>query len=256
MRATTRSILVLALLISTPVLSIAAGSGGNGHVEQKAAPLAAAAPTDVKNAPTVALHDATPELAARVEWALGRFAAAGLHLPPLDISFHESGGGCHGHPGYFRNVSGLAVIDVCMPTKHMILHELAHAWAFWAVSAETQVEFLRHWDLSTWNADDVEWGERGGEKAADTIAFALGDLPSNPRDNLLGYLCSYTLLTAKELPDSDLAELQCDHHPELSGVYDRGSEHGEHTLMAVRDVTGLDLARFAGVDANLDPDER
>jgi len=37
-------------------------------------------------------------------------------------------------------------------------------------------------------------------------------------------------------------------------VYDPATEHGEFTPMAVRDLTGIDLTvRFAGQDANLDP---
>ena len=41
---------------------------------------------------------------------------------------------------------------------------------------------------------------------------------------------------------------------ELAAAYDRGAEHGEYTAMAVRDMTNVDLPRFVGGDANLDPD--
>lgn len=34
--------------------------------------------------------------------------------------------------------------------------------------------------------------------------------------------------------------------------YDRGAEHGEFSLLAVRDLTGVELSRFAGGDASLD----
>ena len=38
-------------------------------------------------------------------------------------------------------------------------------------------------------------------------------------------------------------------------AYDRGAEHGEYTVMAVRDLSGVDLSsRYAGLDAGLDPD--
>ena len=203
MKATTRSILVPALLIATLAVSNAAGSGSTHQSDGQRPQPPAATPLAVPKAPALALHDATPELANRLEWALGRFAAAELPLPPLDITFHTGGDGCNGHTGYFRSVSGVAVIDVCMPTKHIILHELAHAWAFQAVSAESQAEFLDYWGLTAWNAPDVDWGELAGEKAADTIAFALGDLPADPRDSLRQYLDGYELLTGTEFPSSN-----------------------------------------------------
>ena len=155
---------------------------------------------------TVALHDATPEFTERVEWALGRFEAAGLALPPLDITFHNTANGCHGHTGYFQLDSGVADIEVCMPTRHIILHELAHAWAAVTVSGATRADLLRYWDLDSWNDQGVEWNQRAGERAADTIAFALNGIPSDPQDSLLEYLCGFELLTGHPLPGPDIEE--------------------------------------------------
>ncbi|MDH5504448.1 MAG: hypothetical protein OEY98_10530, partial [Acidimicrobiia bacterium] len=134
---------------------------------------------------TVALHDATPELTERVEWALGRFEAAGLALPPLDITFHATVNGCHGHTGYFQLEAGIADIEVCMPTRHIILHELAHAWAAVTLTSATRADLLRYWELDNWNDQGVEWNLRAGERVADTIAFALNSIPSDPQASLL-----------------------------------------------------------------------
>jgi hypothetical protein len=256
MKAKTRTFLVLA----SGVLSVAlpntspvgttspadaaallqpAPNGGFSWVEQ------GQAPDDLAQPPTVALHDATPELMERVEWALNRFAAAGLVLPPLDITFHVTGASCHGYTGYFEVNSGVADIEVCMPTRHIILHELAHAWAAVTVSDANRAEVLGYWGLETWNDQDVEWSLRGSEKAADTIAFALNDIPSHPRDALLEYLCGYRLLTGHPLPGSGMDELRhrCGGDAGRESIqgslveasttgHDRAAEHDEFTTMA------------------------
>jgi hypothetical protein len=41
---------------------------------------------------------------------------------------------------------------------------------------------------------------------------------------------------------------------EVTAAYDRGAEHGDHTPLVVRDLSGVDLSsRYAGLDANFDP---
>lgn len=97
-----------------------------------------------------------------------------------------------------------------MPTRHIILHELAHAWAAVTVTDATRAEVLRYWGLETWNDQDVTWNLRAGERAADTIAFALNSIPSDPRDSLLKYLCGYPLLTGYPLPGPGMESIATD----------------------------------------------
>lgn len=165
---------------------------------------------DWSEPPALALHDTTPELTERVKWALDRFEAADLALPPLEITFHATANGCHGHTGYFQLDSGVADIEVCMPTRHIILHELAHAWAAVAVSDTTRAEVLRYWELDNWNDQAANWNLRAGERAADTIAFALNGIPSDPQDSLRKYLCGYPLLTGQPLPGPDMKAIGTD----------------------------------------------
>lgn len=85
-------------------------------------------------------------------------------------------------------------------------HELAHAWEHEHLTDDLRGAFLGHWGLDNWNDHSRDWGERGTEKAAHTIAYAvILDTPTdNP--NILQFVCGYELLTGNPLPDPHLAE--------------------------------------------------
>lgn len=153
--------------------------------------------------PQVSLHGATPDQQDRIEWALEEFEAANLALPGLDITFHDTRAGCDDNTGLVRSVDGVADIEICMPTRHIILHELAHAWAWQAVSDETRAAFTEYWGLNTWNDHNADWKARATEKAADTIAFTLSGPPANPSATLQLFFCAYPLLTGDPLPFAD-----------------------------------------------------
>lgn len=61
------------------------------------------------------------------------------------------------------------------PPKHTLLHEYAHAWLDENVTQSTQAQFLDHAGLDRWSDWSDPWGERGMERAAQTIAFGLAD---------------------------------------------------------------------------------
>lgn len=150
--------------------------------------------------PSVTVHRANPVLEQRLDWALGRFTHAGLELPPLDVTFHDGAASCDGHRGLYRLVDGIADIEICTTTDHVILHEIAHAWVETNLNADHRSIWMDYWGLDTWNRQDIDWSLRGNEKAADAIAYALGRIPSDPADSLLKYLCGYQLLTGDPLP--------------------------------------------------------
>ena len=85
---------------------------------------------------TIHVEFRTESDAELTEWALGQFAQAGLHLPPMTVAFHDSKERCGGHPGLYQSGTP-ARIDICgfnwdrfIPKAKMtLLHELAHAWA-------------------------------------------------------------------------------------------------------------------------------
>ena len=123
--------------------------------------------------PHVNIHNATDIQMAQVAQALDRFDEAGLTLPPLELTFHDGSGPCHGHTGWYRRQGRVAHIEICSPTNHIILHELAHAWEGASVSDDVRREFADHWGVDSWNDHTTDWTERGTERAADTVAFVL-----------------------------------------------------------------------------------
>ncbi len=50
----------------------------------------------------VTVSGGTAEQRELARWAIGRFEATGLELPPIEIRFHSGGSGCRGHLGYSR----------------------------------------------------------------------------------------------------------------------------------------------------------
>jgi hypothetical protein len=158
------------------------------------------------HAPTVVIRDANEAQLEQVAWALGRFEEAGLQLPPIELTFHDGAGPCEGHPGLYRP-GDVARIEICSSRNHVILHELAHAWEGASVTTEVRNRFADHWDLDNWNDHSAAWHERGIERAADTIAYVLDGVPAHPSDQLLQFVCSYTLLTGKRL--SEDSSVQC-----------------------------------------------
>jgi hypothetical protein len=146
------------------------------------------------------------EQRAMAEWAVRRFTAAGLSLPPFEIRFHDGRQDCHDRTGYYLK----GVADLCSPqvsylARRTILHELAHGWVEANFSQAQQTEFLRLRGLTTWN-DSVAWEQRGFEHAAEIMGWALADqadgtrmpaLPDNSRQELAD---AYQLLTGFPLP--------------------------------------------------------
>jgi hypothetical protein len=149
----------------------------------------------------------TPSQRAMATWALDRYAAEGLLLPPLEIRFLASESACREGLGFY--VDG--VVSVCgtratRMTRRILLHEIAHGWANSNLSADEQVRFLGFRRLGTWNDDGVAWEERGFEQAAEIMSWALCDqgagylrpfIPDNSVSQLTG---AYELLTGKPLP--------------------------------------------------------
>ena len=123
----------------------------------------------------------TPDQQAMVEWALERFADAGLKLPDLEISFPTTCGGKAG-----RYVVGRGQIELCRSHRKIVLHELAHAWDD---SADLDREgFLELRGLEEWyDRPGLDANQTGGEQLALIVTWALfdGDLtkPVSPLDS-------------------------------------------------------------------------
>jgi hypothetical protein len=157
---------------------------------------------------TIVVHDATPADMDLLRWVVGRYEAAGLTLPPLQVYFHASKGGCGGETGLGYYVNGR--VDLCtgilinLTVRHTVLHELAHAWTESNLEPDTIARFLDVRGLATWSSWDHPWIERGWEHAAEIIAWGIGErvlmpqVPDTAAEQLPGL---YRLLTGMPLPD-------------------------------------------------------
>lgn len=124
---------------------------------------------------TTVVFAETAEQLASVDWALGRFATAGLELPALVIYTHSDRVDCNGLNGYLANrLDGGFDLHTC-GIEFTVLHELAHAWDNHSLADDTRDEFLREAaQATTWNNAD-NWFLAGGEHAANVIAWGLGN---------------------------------------------------------------------------------
>ena len=125
------------------------------------------------------IHAEAPEQRQMAEWALSRYEAAGLELPPLIIEFPGRDlAGCDGVPArvYLNQVPIL--IRMCWNDAFIMLHELAHGWVFHSLPASKKASFMAlRADVVSWASPDVSWAQRGNEHAANVIAWGLLDTP-------------------------------------------------------------------------------
>jgi hypothetical protein len=134
-----------------------------------------------------------------VRWAIDRFEALGLQIPPVEMHFHADLRDCDGHLGYATH----GRVDVCTTavddmTHHAVLHEMAHAWLDANTSQTLRDRFLKLRGLRSWNETHNPWELRGYEQAAELIAWVLGERIITPKipDNDPALLASaFELLT-------------------------------------------------------------
>ena len=113
------------------------------------------------------------------EWAVGRFAEAGLRLPAIEINFPgRDQSGCGGAPARAYLDREPVEIRVCWNSELILLHELAHVWEAQAVSATRHEPFMAMRDgVKSWAGIDDAWEARGREHAANVIAWGLLEDP-------------------------------------------------------------------------------
>lgn len=144
----------------------------------------------------VQVFNGTEGLGRLIGWAFGRYSLAGLPPPAVDsVTFlaHRTDK-CDAIVGLIedRQVTLCFLDKVCATAacdswteaaRTTALHELAHAWIDDHVSTEMRKAFLTAAGLKAWSAADVDWGERGVELAASTMAWGLleAETSLNPR---------------------------------------------------------------------------
>jgi hypothetical protein len=148
------------------------------------------------------IDEPTPSQRETISWAVGRFTAAGLQLPDLDIRFPVF---CDGKGAIYH--VGESAIDFCRVNRKNALHELAHAWDDTSGAVDREA-FLELRGLSLWFGGlDVPAREQGSEHLAIIIAWGLMDpgsgsahgLPDNSDVELTE---AFELLTGTHTPGS------------------------------------------------------
>lgn len=125
---------------------------------------------------------------ALVDWAVDRFAQAGLDLPELAVSFDPTRKGCDNAEGLYRSEPGtMPVVVVCAPdadtfaaklrARRTLLHEFAHAWDLAYLSDRDREELALILGVGSWYAEDAAWDQRGAERLAEAFVYALLDQP-------------------------------------------------------------------------------
>jgi hypothetical protein len=146
-----------------------------------------------------------------VDWVVGRFTTAGLHLPPTDVRVHESKTPCDGHLGLTRDTDDRVTLELCtagqgrgVVDRLILVHELAHTWIAHNVDDKTQQDFMELHGLTDWWDATEDWQRQGVEYAAETIAWAVFDegvrLIGEVDDDEERLRAGFQLLTGISLP--------------------------------------------------------
>jgi hypothetical protein len=145
---------------------------------------------------TVRIFNGSPAAKRFIRWGLERFAAADLPLPRVDsVTFLSCESTCRGRAGLFEGGDDEVAITMCcaaetvcvdqvcstwyQASRHTLLHELAHAWMAQHMSEQDKQDFLTLENLDNWSDFTDPWPERGMERAAEAIAFALSGTPAS-----------------------------------------------------------------------------
>lgn len=155
-------------------------------------------PTETVDPPGV--YGADAEWMAAIESAIDRFDSVGLTLPELRIYYHSDRSGCQGAIGIFNQDGSGSRVDLCNQVSYTLLHELAHAWEYHTMSDATRQAYLDYTGLASWADPEVDWEDRGIERAAWNIAWALLETPITNPGAFADELSSFELLTGITSP--------------------------------------------------------
>ena len=153
----------------------------------------------------------TPEYADMIQWALDRYAEAGLDLPGVSVGVYDDPVVCGDRRGFHK--AGVVTVCALNPNpstqqgwrRHTLLHELAHAWADLHLIDAQRRGFIELRGAATWRDRDKAWEDRATEHAAEIIAWAVADYPYYPHIGLTDRTChsfttGYRYLTGTQPP--------------------------------------------------------
>ena len=120
--------------------------------------------------PSTTVTGGTPEAREIVLDALRAYESLALALPSVEIRIHDERAGCMGYSGLYSSNGTLHWIDICHVSEWVVLHELGHASEAVSTSPAIRSAFMLHEQVDAWADEDVHWGQRGTERAANVIA--------------------------------------------------------------------------------------
>jgi hypothetical protein len=168
---------------------------------------------------TISIYNGSEARQALVEWALGRYRAAGLPEPvPRTVSFPPSVE-CVLYAGLATDTGEGVDLQLCFgdeetctgedctpstAAESTLLHELGHVWTIQNVDDAIRAAFLDARGLEVWSDPGVDRDHLGTEHAAEILAWALLDepawaarLPDNDCEDLAA---GFRALTGREPP--------------------------------------------------------
>lgn len=107
-----------------------------------------------------------------VRSAIGRFDAASLHLPLTHVRRVTIEDRCQPR-GQAVNSWPVKVARICVVDEAVVIHELAHVWAFVHLSDNDRLDFALRRGTPTWRSREHPWMDRASEHAADMITWYL-----------------------------------------------------------------------------------
>jgi hypothetical protein len=138
----------------------------------------------------VELYNAQPLQAELVEWALARYAAAGLTAPaPRSVAFPPDLR-CSTFAGYAIDTGAGIDVQLCVAadeicagegcrpsavSRSTLLHELGHVWTKQNVDDATRQQFMEFRGLTVWSGADIQRDLSASEHAAEVLSWGLMD---------------------------------------------------------------------------------
>ena len=134
----------------------------------------------------------------------------------LLLSFHESDADCDGNLGLSSRENGLPRLRVCLSDENpdveaqsqlrALVHELTHAWTNENVDAATKALFVKFTESGSWRDRSTAWADRGTERAAEVMSWALLDAPILFTDfegiSCYSWAVAFELLTESTAPET------------------------------------------------------
>jgi len=112
------------------------------------------------------------EGAMLVESAVARFRTAGLELPLTHVRRVSFGDRCQPR-GQAVNSWPIKIAKICTVSEDVIVHELAHAWAYVNLDSIDRHQFALRRGTPTWRSREHPWMDRASEHAADIMTWYL-----------------------------------------------------------------------------------